>query len=342
MEPLDFSKTGFDFGVKPEVVLLGDMQFTNYFQEGRCIALSYAFDRDPKLLGAIPSNLFFVFENEIPATKFFDSLLRWIENSDNDAEAVELTFFEDKDGGYTVSISQERERFIKRMVPEHLTDRVSPMMMLQTQYKKIHVLGQNYIHFKNNYKKSPGISVGYGILNKDGSMRCSKKSFLKKEFFFSKDSAINFNTASKEYEVMQRPDRFEKSKRMPKDTLEEIQLRRKHELKSLLPLTNHKLSNHWLGDLQDHFKNEYEADVVYQAICNLLLFERIKKDTVWASKFAEPHERHGHFLLEYLVTTHESFDSYIPHENFFDVQKLERQLTLDKKELEDYFKEEES
>lgn len=342
MKSLDFSKTGFDFGVKPKIVLLGDMQFANYFQEGKCIALSYAFDRDPRLVGAIPSNLFFVFENEVPATKFFDSLLRWIENSDSDPEAVELTFFEDNDGGYTVGISPEIERFMKRMIPEHLIDRVSPMMMLQTQYKKIDVLGQNYIHFKNNYKKSPEISVGYGILNTDGSVRYSRKSFTKKEFFFATDSVVNFNTASKGYEVMRRPEHFEKFKRIPKDTLEDIQLRRKNELKSLLPLTNHRLNNHWLRDVQDYFKNKYEVDVVIQAICNLLLFERIKRDTVWSEKFAEPHERHGHLLLEYLVTTHESFDSYFPDDNFFDIKKIECQLKLDKKELEDYLKEDQS
>jgi hypothetical protein len=33
MAPLDFSNTGFDFGLKPKIVLLGDMQFGNYFQE---------------------------------------------------------------------------------------------------------------------------------------------------------------------------------------------------------------------------------------------------------------------------------------------------------------------
>ena len=342
MAPLDFSNTGFDFGLKPKVILIGDMQFANYFQEAKCIGLSYAFDRDPMLVGALPINLFFMFENEQPAVKFFESLLRWIENSDNDPEAVEMTFFEEKDGGYTLAISQEVERFMKRMIPAHLTDRVTPVMMLQTQYKKIDVLGRNYTLFKNKFRESSSIGVGYAIVKRDGSGNYSKRSFPKKEFHFYPGSAVNFNVASKTYEVMTRPDRYEKAKRIPKDTLEEIRQRRHKELKSLMPLTNHRLNNQWLRDVKDHFENKYQTDVVCQAICNLLLFERIKRDATWAEKLAQPHERHGHLLLEFLLTTHESFDSYFPADDFFDVQKVDSQMKLDRKELEDYLKEEES
>ncbi|MBX2896829.1 MAG: hypothetical protein KF763_15390 [Cyclobacteriaceae bacterium] len=338
MSSLEFLDTGFDFGLKPDIILLGDLHFGKYFVEGKCVALSFAFDRDPRHAGAIPTNLFFVFQNEIPATKFFESLLLWIEHSDNDAEAVELTFFEDKDGGYTVGISQEKERFMKRMIPYYLVDRVSPMMMLLTQYKKVDVLGRNYLHFKNNYKNSKQISIGYGILASNGTIRYNKKSFSKRNFQFSQDSAINFNHKNQDYEVTQPP----RGQKLPKDSLEEIQQRRTKELKSLLPFAWHRLQNDWLKEVRDILKQNHGSELVTQGILNLLVFERIKNNPIWAEKFKQPRNRHAHLLLEYLTTTHESFDSYFPDDAFFDRERIVAQMKLDKNELDEYLNEKQS
>lgn len=127
-----------------------------------------------------------MFQNEEPAEKFMDNLLGWISKSNDEGDAVNMEFIENNEGGYTIAISPEIDRFHNRMIPKNLQNRVTPIFMVQTHFKKIDTLGQNYLNFKANYSKADGIDIGYVIGNANKIIKQSEKFFIKRNFTFVK------------------------------------------------------------------------------------------------------------------------------------------------------------
>ena len=74
-----------------------------------------------------------------------------------------------------------------KQVEANLKDKVNPIMMVQTHYKEIDTLGQNYLNYKANYKKIEKIAVGYIIGTPTKIVKQSKRYFTKKEFNFYKE-----------------------------------------------------------------------------------------------------------------------------------------------------------
>lgn len=335
MNKNDFSNIGFDYGLKPHFILVGDIEFSELFTKADCRGILYMFaqgERDE----LIPVQMAFIFQNEEPAEKFLDILLGWVEKSNNDGDAVSIDFIENNKGGYTLSISPEINRFVERMIPKNLKDKVNPIMMVQTHYKEIDTLGQNYLNFKANYKKVEKIAVGYIIGTSTKIVKQSKRYFTKKEFNFYKEDEIPANSVALGYRATQKLSDFDPKTlpKPPKETINEISQRRITELKSLLPLTYNRLKNLWLGDTQKRLAQIYPSEIIMQAICNLTIFERLKKIEDLSPDFTK--SGYPNRILDYLIETYESFDSYYPPDEFYTDELIIRQIQNDKNELETY------
>nr|WP_309756590.1 hypothetical protein [Flavobacterium sp.] len=146
---MDFSKIGFDYGLKPHLMLVGDPEFSNLFKAAKCTGLCYELSKAVNDL-IKPEPLSFMFENEKPGEDFFNILLNWIDKSNGDGNAVALDFIETNDGGYALGITPDRKRFIDRMVPKSHKEKITPVAMLYTQFKEIPTLSKSYLDFKNN------------------------------------------------------------------------------------------------------------------------------------------------------------------------------------------------
>lgn len=335
MNENDFSNIGFDYGVKPFFMLVGDIEFSDLFKKADCRGMLYIFEKGEKE-EMIPVQMAFLFQNEEPAEKFLDILLGWIEKSNNDGEAVSIDFIENNKGGYTLSISPEINRFVERMIPKNLKDKVSPIIMVQTHYKEIDTLGKNYLNFKANYKRAEKISIGYVIGTTTKIIKQSKKYFTKKEFNFYREDEIPANSMALGYKATIEISDFDPKNlpKPPKESVEEIALRRISEMKLFLPLTYNKLNNLWLGEIQKKLTLKYDSEIIKQAICNLTVFERLKQIKELSSDFKKG--GYPNRILDYLLSTYESFDSYYPTDDFYTEEKIIRQIQNDKKELETY------
>jgi len=331
----NFLKIGYDYGVKPFFMILGDMEFSDLFRKAECIGVLYMFAKDNKDC-MIPMEIAFLFKNEEPAKKFLDIVIGWAEKSNNDGDAVEMEFIENNKGGYTIAISPEIKRFTERMIPSNYKDKVTPIVMVQTHFKEIDNLGQNYLNFKKNYKKTKEIAIGYVIGSPSNIEKKSEKFFVKTHFKFHKEDEIPKNSFSSSYKAAKDISDFkpEDLTKPPKDTIEQIYERRISEMKSLLPLTINRLENLWLGDLQKQLEVNYNLDIIKQAICNLTIFERIKRDENIEEDFTGT--SYPNRLLDYLLSSFESFDSFYPEDKFYTAEKIISQIKNDKKELETY------
>lgn len=335
MVEIDLSGVGYDYGIKPFFLLVGGVEFSDLFIKAGCRGMIYMFgEGGPD--GPIPVQMGFLFKNEEPAKKFLDILLGWVENSDNDGDAVAIDFIENNKGGYTISIAPEVRRFEKRMIPKELRDHVTPLFMLGSHFKEIDTLGENYLKFKKNYKKNDGIAIGYYIGVPGKIEKQSEKYFVKREFNFFKQDDIPDSSMAKAYNAAVENKEFDPAK-LPKPqglTKDQIDKRRTHEMKRLLPLTLNRLENLWLADLIKELEKDYPNELVYQAICNLTVFERLKQSGELSPDFVKT--GYANRIIEYLLQTFESFDAYYPPDEFFTKEKVLRQMSNDKKELVNY------
>lgn len=336
MNKLDFSKIGYDYGLKPHLMLMGDPEFSNLFKAAKCIGLCYEFSKDEKDL-IIPESLSFIFENEKPAEDFFNILLKWIDKSNGDGNAVALDFIETNEGGYALGISPDMKRFIDRMVPKSHKEKVTPVAMLYTQFKEIPTLSKSYLDFKNKIKNIEQFSIGYVIAKGEKIIKKGEKRFFKTEFnFFEENNTSEDNIVFVYRAVKNQSDLVKKS--MPKCTelpVKELAERRLLEMKSYLPLTLNRLQNKWLEETMEKLERKYEKDQIVQAICNLTIFERLKQNVDLSSDFTG--QGYPNRILDYLLFTFESFDSYYPDDDFYTEERIIQQMQNDKNELTQYF-----
>lgn len=336
MNKLDFSKIGFDYGLKPHLMLVGDPEFSNLFKAAKCTGLCYEFSKGVNDL-IKPESLLFMFENEKPGEDFFNILLNWIDKSNGDGNAVALDFIETNDGGYALGITPDRKRFIDRMVPKSHKEKITPVAMLYTQFKEIPTLSKSYLDFKNNIKHINNFSIGYVIAKGEKIVKKGEKHFFKTEFNFYEENNISEDNMATVYHATKNQSDFVKKTR-PKSTefpLNELGERRFLEIKSYLPLTLNRLQNKWLEIIIEKLEKEFEKDQVMQAICNLTIFERLKQNADLTCDFTGL--GYPNRILDYLLFTFESFDSYYPDDEFYTEERIIQQIQNDKNELTQYF-----
>lgn len=332
---INFTKVGHDFGVKPYYMLVGDMEFSHLFQKANCNGVLYVFEENDSN-EKIPVQMAFVFQNEKPAKRFLDILLGWIDAAGGNGDTVSISFIENKKGGYTIGISHDMGSFVDKMLPKELKDKVHPLMVLGNHYKEIDSISPSYSNFRMNYMKSDGIAVGYviGDARDLNNVKPSGKYFIKKKFLFPQYNDIEALTYKATQEEVDLKDE-KKYPRPPKESIEDISKNRLKEILNYLPITSDKLNKLWLNDVINELTPQFSIDLIKQAICNLIIIERIKKNADFCRNIKK---LNSSTLLEYLVFNFESFDSYFPLDHFFRKGKILRQMQNDKKELNAHLK----
>lgn len=338
MSNIDFTNTGYDYGIIPQMLLCGDFSFAEYFKDADCFGLLYHFFKSDQG-ESIPISLDFMFKNEQPAEKFMDILISWTEAADSDGNAVTIDFIEKNDVGYTVAISPEPNRFIERMVPKHLIGKICPNPILVVQFKEIDEVSASYLNFKANFCKAEKIKIGYVIATPHSTFNYSKKYFTKNEFKFYIENDIPNNGIAAMYKIVENKS-VVYEQQLPDDaffkpSMNDIITRRIDEIQTLLPITNHKLNNQWLRAIKNKLNKQFDSLTIDQAICNLIIIERIKQDSTFLIEVDDKTQL-NFVIFNYLHSTYESFNSYYPPDNFFYEELIIKQIQNDKNELEKY------
>lgn len=324
-------KIGHDYGIKPKMILLGDMSFMESFQEAKCIGMAYAYTIDENEKYSF--QLFFMFENEKPASLFLDSILRWCEQSETHDDAVGIDFIGKQNGEYTLAIYNKMDNLIKRMIPKEIVSKVSPVVFHAIHFKEIDT-SESFKLFKNKYIEGDSVHIGYLIGTKSGMRLQGKKYFTKKNFGFYNDTDVKEEVFS--LSAYQRLKSKDESTMLPQplkeQSVEEIEGDRMKEIKLYFPLTYNKLTNtNWLIEIRDTLSIKYSTSYIFQAICNLILAERLKTEPNLDMNFFNRSQSIN--ILQYLNNNYESFRSFFPDDRFFTKYKIEAQINRDKKEL---------
>lgn len=315
---------GLDYGLKPDFVILSDTSFQQNFSKAKCIGLAYIHCPD-KNGYKIPCELGFLVEDEDFADKFLDSLIAWKEKS-GDSKAVDLEFIEYLNGDYMLSISPNVPILIQRIIPEHMQEHVNPSVIFVAQGKGGMRISDNYKDFRDNYVEGRNIAIRYFIVDKNNHIsKRSEKYFLKTEFKFYKEGQLEGSSLINP--IINTNLKRSRPPKIDKDNQDFIK-RRSDKLRYFFPVTVQKLKTEgWLEGTIKGVSTKYSKDQITQAVCNLILFERMKQSNVPTINTVE--KGYDLKIIEYLSENYESYSSYFPETESFTKQKIERQIRLD-------------
>lgn len=326
---------GYECGIKPRVAVLGDMTFSNELMEAGFLGIAYL--KIPKnILEGNLVEVALLFEKKRLGKKAFLNILHWVEGSNNDGDAVELEFVESAKGGYTLCIYPNPELLMERCLPKSLLNWVLPLTGFATHFKLIDNVSPQYKEFKKAMKFC---QLKIIAIDKEGSLLLPDKFILKKKINFYQEGNIPEKTHTKSFFDKSNPNGVYEEE--PPSLLElnvDIENNRLEKIKNFLPLTYEKIrQNGHLQVLIEDLKEEYSLSQVIQAICNLVLLERLQFENL--EHIIRNQEDFHMNILTYLDENPEEFNSYFPAFDQISKEKIKQQIQLDIKDYES-FKEE--
>jgi len=139
---------GFDYGIKPNILVMSDVEFPNLIHEGKVRAVAYGRLPYYELLNE-PMFVSLVFEDDEKGEECFKHFKEWINNSNN-SEAVSLSFIELNNGGYTVCVYPDYALLIDRCIPHELQKKVHPIIFTPISFPiTVERVSQQFIDFQS-------------------------------------------------------------------------------------------------------------------------------------------------------------------------------------------------
>lgn len=321
---------GFDYGIRPNFMIFGDLEFTNLIHEGKVLGVAYGVLPYFGLL-IEPPLVSLMFDDIEKGKECFRHFKKWTEGSDNDGDAVALSFIETDDGGYTFCIYPEYEKLINRCLPNYMRDEVRHLSAGLISFPtSVEHRSEHYEKFKQRTKDRPFVfclSDRYGKLFSDSAI-------IKRNISFYSEKNIPSNSPESANNAIK--DKTRKEKDLPQklefDLPEAVFERRNRRIKTFFPIIIEKLN---------YVKNFYDAQKnlilkgfadwqILQAACNIVVSYRMCNEV----HFKALPSNQGQFeILDYLLTHFENPANEFPPDKLFLIETLERQIQIDTKEL---------
>lgn len=322
---------GFDYGTKPTVGVLGDVEFPHLLRRG-LIGLGYGLVPQFGLL-VNPPFLAMVFEDAEIARDCFAHFRGWCEDP-GDADALGIAFIEYDSGEYGLSVYQEPRLLSERLIPEPERSEFELVTMITPHLKLFGAVSQAYSWFKSAVKDrlfvlAPATSEGELIL--DLGLR-------KKQVDFFNHHDIPEHSVVQVFADLDQHARESGPRPVPVEAKlapEEIASRRASQLSRFFPVTLERL------EFEPAFtrakavlvSNGYREWQVLQAACNVGLRHRSPELFRPAQSAADPGQVQ---LLRYLVHDVELVSMPQLHKSASSPTALRRQIHADMRNLLTY------
>lgn len=324
---------GYEYGIKPGIVILGDIEFSNKLMEAGFLGIAYIKIPRNILEGSVIEIALF-FEHYVKGKEAFKHILNWENgNPDRDREVFEMDFVETDMNGYTLCIYQNPIILLERNIRNSLVEWITPLITNMTHFKKIDNISPQYEEFK---KALQFCQVKIFAVDIEGNPILPGEYILKKKLsFYNKESGFDgkhWESILFKDEVSQESEEKQIDRLELNGNVEEVRI---SKIKNYLPITYEKImSNNATLKLIEELKELYSEGQIIQAICNLILFERLKADG-FADILIDSKDIHFE-ILEYLDVNHEEFNSYFPNFNNFSKEKIINQIKLDIEDFEKF------
>jgi len=320
---------GFDYGIKPHFMVIGDIEYPNLIHESKPLAMGYG--KIPYFgLLIEPPFACLIFENEQKGRECFQHFKNWAEGS-KDGEAVSLSFIETNDGGYVVCVYPEFNRLIDRCIPKYLQAEVNPLVMAPISFPlTVEKISEHYLFFKQQTRERPFVFCG---ASKTGELFLNV-AIQKRQVQLYKENEIPKNSPESAYLIIKSTKKSQRKfeRKLPLESPEEIRKKRWKRLKTFLPITIEKLK------YQPNFQasrnllvSEGFADwQILQAACNIVVSFRMCKKPYFTGLDQKSAQAS---ILKYLLNTFEEPKNLLPPNKYFSIEIIRKQIIGDTIEL---------
>ncbi|WP_048120339.1 hypothetical protein [Methanosarcina vacuolata] len=327
------SSVGYDYGIKPRLMIIGDMEFPRLLRDG-FIALGYGYVPQFGNLSNAPL-LIMMFNDENLAEECFSRFNSWCYES-KDGDAIAISFIEFETGDYGVCVYPDLQQIINRSIPKIYASDIEPIVVATGFFKKFSNISGSYTHFKSvvealNFVLAPG-TLNYGSILDLG--------IIKKRVNFYKENEISEQTMESLLLQSCKSNDLEKPFQTPleaKTDLIEIYKRRETQLSRFFPVSLEYLRFNFKFLQMKNQLNEkgYYDWQIYQATCNIILKYRVPelfdKDTNLSNK--QQKDKVQIEVLKYLCYNFEDISLSYPSLDFLLISEICEQIKADSFEL---------
>lgn len=316
---------GFDYGIKPTIMIVGDIEFNEFIVKGEMRGLGYI--SIPKnALENTPLKVVLLFENEMYGKKTMRCFNKWIEGSNGNGEALGLDIIEHKDGGYVLCLYQDIDCLIKRNVPDYLLEWVTPIYTGITYFKEIDNVSENYINMKKALKFTQ-CHISGGTFKKQF---IELPEIVKSKINIYSEDAIPKNSHLQSYNRKESLNLAHNKEQFNSEINKDIEEKREKNIKYFYPITYNKvIKQGFINNIISELENNYDKVIILQAICNITLYDRLKQE----EKLQILNQNCYMNILQYLLDNYESIESYYPDESEFTKEKIIEQIEKDKEAI---------
>jgi len=259
---------GYDYGIRPTVVAVGDVDFVDAWDKAGYYANAYGFwDHYGVIVN--PPFVCMLFENEEEGRNLLEKhFKKWADDSD-DGDAVGMAFVEWNDGGYSMIVYPEIQHLIQRCFPDdRYREEVDIITLVPSKAKDFPEKSEFFRVFKRAAQTNPVLFMGG---TEEGAFDDLVIRKLHVEFH-EEDGVPEHSIAATFKRGRESGDHTEHRER-PLEPLEDVFSRRIRNLDKYFPVTLEYLRASTafadvLGRLSTSGHEEWQ---VVQAACNLVL-----------------------------------------------------------------------
>jgi hypothetical protein len=324
---------GYDYGIKPRIMIIGDMQFPALLRDG-FIALGYSYAPQFGVLSNVPL-LVMIFNDENIAEECFSSFNIWCYNS-KDGDAISVSFIEFETGEYGLCVYPEFQQLIDRSIPKSYISDIEPIVLGTGFLKMFPKISESYRHFKSVVKESsfilaPG-TMDYGPILDLG--------IIKKRIYFHQEKEISEQTMESFLLQSHKSNEIEKPFKIPfgtKTNLKEIHELRETQLSRFFPVSLEYLrfNSEFLQIKTQLNQKGYYDWQIYQAACNIIIKHRtpeiFNKDPNLSNELQK--DKIKTEILKYLCDNFEDISMPYPSLDFLSISEICKQIKADSFEL---------
>lgn len=309
---------GFDYSIKPNVMVVGDIEFTNLISEAQILGIGYI-SIPQSIMDISPLEIALIFNDEIKGKKTMQRFRNWIEHSGNNSKAFSLDIVEKNDNTYTLCFHQNEKLLVERTIPNEIRDWVYPVIMKVVHFKPMKNKSKLYYMFKEACKFRECTIYG---ANKDMIIFDFEGKLINNRIKFHKEEELDLSSPLRAINI-------ENNMINTKLKHENCNMNRIENIKYFFPITyNEIIQNACFREVIEELLSNWEKDIIIQAICNLILKYRMSEDGVKIENGEE------HLIIDYLVNNYETPRSNRPNNNYFNVEIISQQIKKD----EEYYK----
>lgn len=317
---------GLDYGVKPNIMLIGDIEFPKLITDAVIMGVGYisiplnSNDRTPLRVA-------FVFQDSIKGKEVMDRFLNWIKASNDNMNAFGLDIIEKNDGSYLLCIYQEQELLLDRLMPKEIREWVNPLLPVVIHYKNIDKRSENYYMFKEACKftdcyiyaaDTTGRLISINEYIVKDNIKFYKEDEITEDSFLYSYKASNKNTDVKD-ELFKINNNFE--------LIESVRI---NNIKYFFPITyNEIIGGRYFKEILGELDGQFEKSIIIQAICNIVLEYRVIEDNIDLDRNSAID------WLQYLINNYETPKSKFPEDKIYTCDNVLQQIIKDEKYLKE-------